>query len=83
MPGHVRALRRGQMELPCRTHEQQSCDMFDYIVKTAGLDISPNMQLRVKDLIMGGKADYEAKVRQRGVPCELERGFASSVRDQH
>lgn len=50
--------------------------MFDHIVETGGLDIPPNMQLRVKDLILGGDPDYEAKARLHRKPVtDLKRSY--------
>ena len=40
--------------------------MFEHIVQTGGLNISLNMQQRVKDLILGGSPGYHAKVRVHG-----------------
>ena len=60
MERHNGYLRTGGVD---RNHEDQSCDMLDYIVETKAIDMTRNLLQRVKDVILAGSASYQPKVR--------------------
>ena len=51
-------LRLGKAEAKKWSHEDMSCDMFEWLVEDNGVDLSPKIVQKVKDLISSNESGY-------------------------